>query len=80
MFIICYLMAALTTDRGGLIWGSAAGYSAWESLGMALLAVGISADGDSGLCDPGHDPQHPRIACYPAQKTRARNQLSIQPK
>lgn len=39
MFIICYLLAALTTTAVALIGGAAAGYSAWESLGMALLAV-----------------------------------------
>lgn len=39
MFVICYLLAALTTTAVALIGGAAAGYSAWESLGMALLAV-----------------------------------------
>lgn len=39
MFVICYLLAALTTIAGALIGGAATGYSVWESLGMALLAV-----------------------------------------
>lgn len=39
MFVICYLLAALTTTAVALIGSSVAGYSAWESLGMALLAV-----------------------------------------
>ena len=39
MFIICYLSVALTTIAGALIGGTMTGYSAWESLGMALLAM-----------------------------------------
>lgn len=38
MFVICYLLAALTTIAVALIGGTMTGYSAWESLGMALLA------------------------------------------
>lgn len=39
MFVICYLLAALTTTAVALIGGSAAGYSAWECLNIALLVV-----------------------------------------
>lgn len=39
MFVIRYLMAALAAIAGVLVWGNAAGYSAWQIAGMAFLVV-----------------------------------------
>ena len=39
MFVICYLLAALTTIAAVLIGGALTGHSLWENLGMALLAA-----------------------------------------
>lgn len=39
MFVVRYLMAALATIVGALVWGLTAGFSLWQSLGMAFLAV-----------------------------------------
>ena len=39
MFVIRYLIAALASMAGVLVWGNAAGYSGWTIAGLALLIV-----------------------------------------
>lgn len=39
MFVIRYLIVALASMAGVLIWGNAAGYSGWTIAGLAFLVV-----------------------------------------
>lgn len=39
MFVIRYLIAALASMAGVLVWGNAAGYSGWTIAGLAFLVV-----------------------------------------
>lgn len=39
MFVVRYLMVVLAVMAGISAWGIAAGYSAWQVLGMAFLAA-----------------------------------------
>lgn len=39
MFVVRYLMAALATILGALVGGAAMGFSLWQSIGMAFLAM-----------------------------------------
>ena len=78
MFVICYLLAALTTTAVALIGSSVAGYSAWESLGMALLAVVFLQ-----MVILSYVILATIRGCCGSRATRpktARNQLSIEPK
>lgn len=39
MFVVRYLMAALATILGALVGGATMGFSLWQSIGMAFLAM-----------------------------------------